>query len=87
MPKARVSDTTPSSATTTTRTPVKIKASGTPLWYKIIMFAFMVIGLAWLVINYLAGSSIPFMNDLGRANFAIGFGLLIVGLLMTMGWR
>ena len=57
------------------------------MWYKVIMFAFMIIGLVWLIANYLVGQQIPFMNDLGAWNYGIGFGLLIIGLLMTMGWR
>ena len=51
------------------------------------MFGFMLAGLAWLVVNYLAGPQIQFMVELGPWNYAIGFGLFIVGLLMTMGWR
>ena len=47
----------------------------------------MVIGLAWLVVNYIAGQQIPFMSGLGNWNFAIGFALMIGGLLMTMRWR
>ena len=30
---------------------------------------------------------ILFMADLGAWNYGIGFGLAIIGLLMTMGWR
>jgi UPF0233 membrane protein cauri_0028 len=51
------------------------------------MLGLMVIGLLWLVVNYLAGQDIPFMADLGAWNYGIGFGLAIIGLLMTMGWR
>lgn len=51
------------------------------------MFGLMLIGLAWLVVNYLAGQDIALMTELGPWNYAIGFGLFIVGLLMTMGWR
>ncbi|EKX88524.1 putative septation inhibitor protein [Corynebacterium durum F0235] len=57
------------------------------MWYKIIMFAFMIVGLLWLVVNYLAGPDIDFMLQLGAWNYLIGFTLLIIGLLMTMGWR
>ena len=39
MPKSKiVKGSLPVSSTTTNRTPVKINSSGTPLWYKIIMF-------------------------------------------------
>lgn len=51
------------------------------------MFAFMIVGLAWLIVNYLVGPQIPFMADLEAWNYGIGFGLMIIGLLMTMGWR
>jgi hypothetical protein len=47
----------------------------------------MLLGLAWLVVNYLAGDKIPLLSDLGNYNFLIGFALIIVGLLMTMRWR
>ena len=47
----------------------------------------LLIGLLWLVVNYLAGDKIPFMLELGAWNFAVGFAFIIVGLLMTMRWR
>ncbi|EFK55284.1 cell division protein CrgA [Corynebacterium genitalium ATCC 33030] len=92
MPKAKVTKDTAATPVTTTstganRTPVKINTGGTPMWYKILMFGFMAIGLLWLVVNYLAGPQIPVMNELGAWNYAIGFAGLIIGLLMTMGWR
>lgn len=51
------------------------------------MFGFIIAGLLWLVVNYIAGPQIPFMQDLNAWNYAIGFGLFVVGLLMTMGWK
>ncbi len=51
------------------------------------MLGLMLLGLAWLVVNYLAGDQIGFMIALGAWNFAIGFFLIVVGLLMTMRWR
>lgn len=51
------------------------------------MLGLMLLGLAWLVVNYIAGPSIPFMADLNAWNYLIGFGLFIAGLLMTMGWK
>ena len=55
--------------------------------YVAVMLGLMLLGLIWLVVNYLAGDRIPFMADLGSWNFGIGFALMIVGLLMTMRWR
>ncbi|WP_257202610.1 cell division protein CrgA [Corynebacterium cystitidis] len=89
MPKAKVTKTpvTTTTSSGTSRTPVKINTGGTPMWYKVLMFGFMLFGLAWLVVNYLAGDQIQFMMGLGPWNYLIGFGGLIIGLLMTMGWR
>ena len=38
-------------------------------------------------VNYLAGEDIPFMAQLGGYNFLVGFGLVVISLLMTMKWR
>jgi hypothetical protein len=57
------------------------------------MLGLMVLGLVWLVMNYLAGDKLGFMVALGgdgngfNYNFVIGFALIIAGLLMTMRWR
>ena len=55
--------------------------------YVVIMLGIGIVGLAWLVVNYIAGEKVPVMMDLGSWNFGIGFALMIVGLLMTMKWR
>jgi hypothetical protein len=55
--------------------------------YVAVMLGLMLAGLAWLVVNYLAGDVIPFMVALGSWNFLIGFSLIVIGLLMTMRWR
>jgi len=69
------------------RTPVKLKAGPSHPVYLAVMFGMMLLGLGWLVVNYLAGDRIGLMADLGPWNFLIGFALLVVGLLMTMRWR
>lgn len=63
-----------------------VAAPSSPLYIGV-MLGLMVLGLVWLVVYYLWGSSIPFIADLGNWNFAIGFTLMIAGLLMTMRWR
>lgn len=88
MPKSKVRKKTVYTAPADRRTPVKVKPAGpsNPI-YVGVMVGVMVLGLAWLVVNYIAGTKIPFLNDLGNWNFAIGFALMIGGLLMTMRWR
>ncbi len=88
MPKSKVRKKVAYTAPADQRTPAKLKAAGPshPI-YVAVMLTVMLLGLAWLVVNYIAGDKIPFMTDLGNWNFAIGFALMIGGLLMTMRWR
>ena len=92
MPKAKVTKDPirpagGNAAAGTSRTPVKVNTGGTPVWYKVIMFGLMIFGLAWLILYYLAGDQISWLTQLGPWNYAIGFAGMILGLLMTMGWR
>ncbi|MBI1759217.1 MAG: cell division protein CrgA [Actinobacteria bacterium] len=90
MPKSRVrkkavytppSDVLPSSAT------VARKKGPSPAWYPAAMGVVLLLGLIYIVVNYLAGERVPVMKDLGGWNFAIGFGLLVGGLGMAVRWR
>jgi hypothetical protein len=56
-------------------------------WVAPLMVAFFVIGLAWIVVYYIAGDKIGFMNTLGPWNLVIGFGLLGVGFGLATRWR
>ena len=69
------------SATTTKAMPPS------PTWYPIVMAVILVIGLAYLVTYYLASDKLPFMVHLGAWNFAVGFGILVAGLIMAVRWR
>ena len=88
MPKSKVRKKAVYTAPTDSRTPVKAKAAGpSHPAYVAVMLGLMVLGLAWMVVYYLAGDSIPFIQSLDTWNLAIGFALMIIGLLMTMKWR
>ncbi|MEO8888671.1 MAG: cell division protein CrgA [Jatrophihabitantaceae bacterium] len=62
-----------------------------PTWYPVVMASIMLIGLAYLVVYYLTsrGTSprVPGMVELGNWNFAVGFGVMLVGLVMAVKWR
>jgi hypothetical protein len=58
-----------------------------PRWYAPVMVTLMVLGLLWIAVFYVAGERIPFMASLDVWNFAIGFGLMVAGLIMSMRWR
>ena len=58
-----------------------------PRWYAVLMVSLMVLGLAWIVVYYVAGDRIGLLDSLGPWNFAIGFGAMVAGLVMSMRWR
>jgi hypothetical protein len=62
-------------------------AQPSPRWYAWLMIGLMLIGLLWIVVFYVAGERIPLMASLGPWNFAIGFGAMVAGLIMSMRWR
>lgn len=57
-----------------------------PVWFKPIMFGFMLLGLAWIIVFYLTSGSFP-IPGIREWNIGIGFGLLIIGFFMTTRWR
>lgn len=97
MPKSKVRKKAAYAAPASTR-PGSTKATAAgpshPV-YVVVMLGLLVLGLAWLVVNYLAPNVVPPISilnaidggSLAWANFAVGFGLIVVGLLMTMRWR
>jgi hypothetical protein len=62
-------------------------AQPSPSWYAPLLAGLLVAGLIWIVVYYVAGDKIGFMSTLGVWNFAIGFGAMVVGLVMSMRWR
>lgn len=57
-----------------------------PTWYKVIMFGLMIIGLLWIIVYYLTMGVAP-IPQAGGWNIGIGFGIALVGFLMTTRWR
>ncbi len=57
-----------------------------PVWFKPVMFGFMLLGLAWIIVYYLSQTMWP-IQELGVGNLAVGFGLLLIGFFMTTRWR
>lgn len=77
----------PSDATATDATPTGLPPAKTsPTWWAPVMVAFMVIGLLWIVVYYLTDYTFP-VRAWGNWNLGAGFGLMMVGFLMTTNWR
>jgi uncharacterized membrane-anchored protein len=61
---------------------------GNPSWLAPLMVAMFVIGLLWIVIFYLAGTSVPVMKNLNNMeNVLVGFGFIGVGFFLSTRWR
>lgn len=59
-----------------------------PVWFKPVMFGFMLLGLIWIVLYYVTASTLALpIPQLGQNNIFVGFGLILVGFLMTTRWR
>jgi hypothetical protein len=62
-----------------------------PSWYPIVMASVLLLGLAYMVMYYLTSSGtsphIPIMASIGAWNFAVGFGVMLLGLVMAVRWR
>ena len=57
-----------------------------PVWFKPVMFGFMLIGLIWIIVFYISQGSLP-IPSLGTGNILVGFGIMFIGFLMTTRWR
>lgn len=57
-----------------------------PRWWAPTMVTLMVLGLVWVVVTYLAGGRYP-IPGLDNWNLAVGFGVMLVGFVMTLRWR
>ena len=88
MPKSKVRKKSAYTPPPAVRDPGSSRAlAPSPRWYAALMVALMLVGLLWIVVYYVAGDQISFMVDLGAWNFAIGFGAMVAGLIMSMRWR
>lgn len=62
------------------------KTKTNPKWFVPIFAAFLVIGLAWVVVNYVTSGQYP-IPAIKNWNLLIGFGLMFIGFVMTMWWK
>ncbi|MBO6003785.1 MAG: cell division protein CrgA [Aeriscardovia sp.] len=62
------------------------KAKTNPKWFVPVFAALLVIGLAWVVVNYVTSGQYP-IPGIKNWNLLIGFGLMLIGFIMTMWWK
>lgn len=94
MPKSKVRKKNDFTINPVSRTPVKVKAGPSSVWFVALFVGLMIIGLIWLLVFQLAATNpidapgfLQWMADLGPWNYAIAFAFMISGLLLTMRWR
>lgn len=66
----------------------KVARIGSPSWLAPTMVTLFVVGLAYIVVFYVAGSQVPIMRDLSAiVNVAIGFALIMGGFFLATKWK
>jgi hypothetical protein len=90
VPKSKVRKKPDSPIRTSSGQPARALAPS-PSWYPIVMAAVLLLGLAYMVLYYLTSAGtdphIPVMASLKAWNFAVGFGVMLLGLVMAVRWR
>lgn len=66
--------------------PTEPNTAPNPVWFKPVMLGFMLLGLAWVLLFYLSSGTLP-IPGIGAWNLAVGFGIALIGFLMTTRWR
>ena len=91
MPKSKVRKKPETTLRSQAAAPVSRALAPSPSWYPIVMTVVLLLGLSYLVVYYLTSSGtsphIPLMAGLHSWNFAVGFGVMLLGLVMAVRWR
>lgn len=57
-----------------------------PKWFVPLMCGLMILGLLWIVVYYATAAAWP-IPSIGNWNLLIGFGIILVGFVMSMWWN
>ena len=67
--------------------PKKVKAPASRRWVPPTFITVGLLGVAWLIVYYVAGPSVPYMSDLGNWNILIGMGGMAAAFLIATLWK
>jgi cell division protein CrgA len=65
----------------------KVKAPGSRRWVPPTFITVGLLGVAWLIVYYVGGTSVPFMSDLANWNILIGMGGMAAAFGIATLWR
>ena len=65
----------------------RVALPGERAWVPPLFIAVGLLGVAWLVVFYIAGYLIPFMAAIGQWNILIGMGLLAAAFAISTLWK
>lgn len=63
------------------------RLSGTRDWVPWVFVPLGLLGVAWLLVYYVAGQHVPGMRVLGSWNFLIGIGLIASAFVVSTAWK
>ena len=67
--------------------PKKVKAPSSRRWVPPTFIAVGLLGVAWLIVYYIAGTHIPFMTALGNWNILIGMAAMASAFGIATLWK
>ena len=67
--------------------PKKVKAPSSRRWVPPTFITVGLLGVAWLIVFYVAGPSVPVMRDLGNWNILIGMGGMAAAFGLATLWK
>ncbi len=65
----------------------KVKAPTSRRWVPPTFITVGLLGVAWLIVYYVAGDAVPYMSDLGNWNILIGMGGMAAAFGIATLWR
>jgi len=65
----------------------KVKAPTSRRWVPPTFITVGLLGVAWLIVYYVAGQDVPLMSDLGNWNILIGMGGMAAAFGLATLWR
>jgi hypothetical protein len=83
VPRSRIRRRSPYTPPAPTQKAVRV---GSPRWLVPVMVGCFVLGLLWVVVYYVSQTDYP-IGAIGVWNMGIGFGLIIVGFLLSTRWK